>query len=245
MIPRPSASLALVALLLLSAVLWLSPVPGNAAILDQQNAPAGNVFESLTVANDRSQIQSFLVGITGTLTRIDVQIGKRENTVENLVLTVWTADSQGLPTNKLASASLPASAVPPLLFLQSMSFTTFDLSAAAIPVFVDESLAILLDSATPNNPPFTERYEWLIGGQYPRGVAYTKLGSVFSPQGDDFHFKTFVSVPEPPAWVLLALGVCAFYLRRVTRRRLRMLASAPRATMKSSRRPVARDSVVS
>src|SRR4029077_11400400 len=137
-------------------------------------------------------------------------VGRRDNTVEDLVLSVWTADSLGLPTNKLASASVPAAAVP-LLFVAPVPFTTFDLSAAAIPVFVDESLAMVLDSAAPNTFPFNERYDWFFGGQYLRGVASTKVGSSFSIFfNDDFHFKTFVAVPEPHAWSLLVMGLCVF-----------------------------------
>ena len=203
----PHRAIQMLSLLLFAGIAQATP------ILDQQNAPSGN-FPRLTVANDRSQIQTFTVGLTGELTRIDVQVAKGSNTVENLVLSLWSTDSAGLPKDMLASGSVPPSAIgsgglqPP--------FVTFDLNAAALPVSSGELLAIVLDSSAPNNPPFfSERYEWEIGGQYDRGTAYTRLGSAFFAASDDFHFKTFVSVPEPSAWVILAVGLCGFYLRRL------------------------------
>jgi hypothetical protein len=163
-------------------------------ILDQQNAPSGN-FAALTVANDRTQIQTFTVGVTGVLTRIDVQVSRETQTVEDLVLSLWSTDVTGLPKDLLATVSVPPSTID-LPFPRP--FVTFDLSAEEVDVFEGELLAIALNSNAPNNPPsFLERYLWEIGGQYDRGTAYTRIGSSLPAHSDDFHFRTYVNPVIP------------------------------------------------
>jgi hypothetical protein len=74
-------------------------------IIDQQHTPLGN-FPAFAVANDRTQIQTFIVGITGALTAIDVQVSREPLTVENLVLSLWSIDAEGLPKARLATESV-------------------------------------------------------------------------------------------------------------------------------------------
>ena len=94
-------------------VMWLlfAGIVQATPILDQQHIPSGN-FAALTVANDRTQIQTFTVGITGVLTRIDVKVSKNSDTVEDLVLSLWSTDVAGLPKDLLATASVPPSVIP-------------------------------------------------------------------------------------------------------------------------------------
>jgi hypothetical protein len=178
--------------LLFAAIVQASPT------VDQQHTPSGN-FPAFTVARDSTQIQTFTVGITGTLTRIDVQVSRESQTVEDLVLSLWSTDATGLPQARLATASVsptdPAFTIPgpgesarPLI--------PFDLTAEAVEVTAGELLAIVLSSNAANDPPFfDERYLWEIGEQYDRGMAYSS--SIFA-QGDDFHFRTFVTAPVTP-----------------------------------------------
>lgn len=180
-------------------VIWLLLVTGVAQaaqieeVLDQQHAPVGD-FPTSAVANDRTQIQTFTVGITGTLTRIEVEVSRETDTVDDLVLSLWTTDASGLPDELLATASVPASAVE----LHHPSFVSFDLSSAGVSVTAGDLLAITLDSDAPNNPDtlFAERYAWEYGGFYPFGNAYTQIGTTISAQFEDFHFKTYVE-PAP------------------------------------------------
>jgi hypothetical protein len=162
-----------------------------APILDQEHAPVGN-FGVLAVANDRTQIQTFTVGVTGVLTRVDVQVGGNPQTVEDLILSLWSTDGTGLPKDLLATASAPPSTTHPNF---PRPFITFDLSMETVAVAAGDLLAIALNSDAPNNPPFfLERYVWEIGGQYTRGTAYTKIGSSFFEQSEDLHFRTYVIV---------------------------------------------------
>jgi PEP-CTERM motif-containing protein len=189
-------------------VAWLlfAGIVQAAAIVDQQLTPTGN-FPGFAVANDRTQIQTFTVGITGAVTAIDVQVSREPLTVENLVLSLWSTDAAGLPQARLATESV-APTDPAFTSTGPRPFIRLDLTAGGVEVTAGELLAIELNSNAANNPPFNERYLWEIGGQYDRGTAYTQIGSSFFRQSDDFHFRTFVtSVPEPGTLVLLSTGL--------------------------------------
>ncbi len=195
-----SRAIPLVGWLLFAAIVQAGPV------IDQQHTPAGN-FPAFAVANDRTQIQTFTVGITGAVTRIDVQVSSELLTVENLVLSLWSTDAAGLPEALLATESV-APTDPAFTSTGPRPLVPLDLTAGAVEVTSGELLAIELNSNAANNPPFNERYLWEIGGQYDRGTAYTQIGSSFFKQSEDFHFRTFVtSVPEPGTLVLLSTGL--------------------------------------
>jgi hypothetical protein len=177
-----------------------------APILDQQHTPSGN-FPAFAVANDRTQIQTFTVGITGIVTRIDVQVSREPLTVENLVLSLWSTDAAGLPKARLATESV-APTDHAFTSTDPRPLIPLDLTAGAVEVTAGELLAIELNSNAANNPPFNERYLWEIGKQYDRGTAYTRIGSFFFKQSEDFHFGTFVTaVPEAGTLVLLSTGL--------------------------------------
>ena len=177
-----------------------------APVIDQQHTPSGS-FPAFAVANDRTQIQTFTVGITGAVTRIDVQVSSGLLTVENLVLSLWSTDAAGLPQSRLATGFV-APTDPAFTSSDPRPLIPFDLTARAVEVTAGELLAIELNSNATNTPPFNERYLWEIGGQYDRGTAYTQIGSSFLKQSEDFHFRTFVtSVPEPGTLVLLSTGL--------------------------------------
>jgi hypothetical protein len=156
-------------------------------VLDQQHAPIGN-FPALTVANDRTQIQTFTVGISGLLARIDVNIWRQPQAVEEVDLSVWSTDPfTGLPKSLLATRSV----LPIFPTGTSQAFITFELETA-ISVSAGVLLSILLDSDAPNIPPnFPERYLWQNGGQYDRGRGFTRVGGILF-EVQDFHFRTFV-----------------------------------------------------
>ncbi len=185
--------------LLLAGMAQASPV------VDQQHAPTGS-FPALAVANDRTQIQTFTVGITGVLTRIDVQVERGAQTVEDLVLSLWSTDAAGLPKDLLAAVPVPASAVDPGTF-SSRLFVSFNLGAQAVAVLEGDLLAIVMTSEAPNNPPaFPERYVWEQGGQYSGGAALTKLDGTFFGHSDDLHFITYVEPAAPQAAIDIKPG---------------------------------------
>jgi PEP-CTERM motif len=187
-------------------------------VVDQQFTPSGSVAR-LAVANDRTQIQTFTVGITGTLTDIDVRVSKGSQTVADLMLSLWSTNAAGLPQTQLAADSV-ASTDPAFAPPGSVALVPFDLTAAAVPVAAGEFLAIELNSNASNNPPFDQRYEWEIGGEYNRGAAYTQIGTTIFPQTDDFHFVDFVNpAPEPGTLALLSTGLAGLLAYGWRRRR--------------------------
>src|SRR5262245_63260370 len=95
------------ALCLSGAAAMAQPPP----LLNEEHAPVGN-FAAVAVGNDRTQMQTFPVNFTGLLTRVEVQVERGPQTVEDLVLSVWSIDADGLPDEQLLTASVPASAVP-------------------------------------------------------------------------------------------------------------------------------------
>ena len=177
-----------------------------APMIDQQHTPSGN-FPAFAVANDRTQIQTFTVGITGAITRIDAQVSRGPLAAENLVLSLWSTDAAGLPQARLATESV-APTDPAFTSMGPRPLIHLDLTAGAVEVRAGELLAMELNSNATNTPPFDERYLWEIGGQYDSGTAYTQIGSSFFKQSDDFHFRTFVtSVPGPGTLALLSTGL--------------------------------------
>lgn len=182
------------------------------ATLDQQNLsdhPGG-----LVVANDRTQIQTFTVGITGLLTSIDFNVAKSSNTTASLDAALWTTDSSGLPETLIASHTFSASSAS-----LSFSLLGWDTSSLTLAVTTGTLLALTLDSLTPL--ALDEWWIWAYEGQYAGGKAYTKIGPSYGEGGDDLQFRTFVNaVPEPAHWALLLTGA-ALILRRVSARNAR------------------------
>ena len=122
-------------------------------VVDQQFTPSGN-FARLAVANDRTQIQTFTVGITGTLTSIDVRVSEGPQTVEDLVLSLWSTNAAGLPQTQLAAASV-ASTDPAFAPPEFAALVPFDLTAAMVPVTAGELLAIELNSNAQTTRPLS------------------------------------------------------------------------------------------
>ena len=157
------------------------------AVLDQQNLGTTNAGGA--VANDQTQAQTLTVGTTGLLSHVNVNIFKRNNTVEDITLSVRST-SGGEPDALLTAVSLPASAIGTVDTL-----ATFDVSAANLSFNAGDVIAIELASLANNVFPFDERYDWrryntdpYAGGQrFTNGVAYSDF---------DFAFQTFV-IPAP------------------------------------------------
>jgi len=165
----------------------LAAMAHAAPVLDQEHAPPFN-SAGLSVADDRTQIQTFTVGITGLLTRIDVKIARGAQTVEDLVLGVWSATSSGVLLYELVTVSVPPSTVA----LGEAYFVSIELGAGAVMVNAGAQLAITLDSLAGNLPPFEERWVVEIGGQYAGGTAYTYIPFFHFQQLEDWGFRTYV-----------------------------------------------------
>jgi hypothetical protein len=175
--------------------------------LDQENYVPTDTW--LSVANDRTQVQTFTVGTAGSLTEVQVNVAKGAITSADLEVSLWTTDSRGLPLVNLASASFDVGSIP-----QDGSFLSWKFDGPNLLVIPGDLLAIALDSRAPNDYPFDARYDWAFGGSYNGGIAYTQQSGLYFAGSRDFQFRTIVEVPEPGSAVLMLFG-CAVLLSRL------------------------------
>ncbi|MHC4445535.1 MAG: hypothetical protein ACYTF1_23560, partial [Planctomycetota bacterium] len=169
-------------------------------ILDQAFDPSDNYNLSSDVRGVVDKAQTFTVGITGVLTRVDALIYRRFNTSVDLLFDIRRTNA-GVPTESdddtLASLAVPASSVP-----TTIQFCTFDISSFYVSVTVGDVLAIVF--RTPPGAGINETYSWvgLLGDPYSPGSPFFRNPSAgfdnWSVLFGDSGFRTFVeTIPEP------------------------------------------------
>jgi hypothetical protein len=184
-------------------------------VLDQFNTPT-NTGEAIVVGNPSpfDEAQTFTVGVTGTLARIDFLVREDSTSTGNLLFDI-RATNGGVPVADnmavLASVVVPHGTVPtdPL----TMTYTGIDVSSFGLSVTEGEMLAIVLRTDTGG------RYLWKNGAPvYTRGEPFFREPNVgpdwrsWSSAGAnfDFAFRTYVdttvAVPEPSTLTLLGIG---------------------------------------
>lgn len=198
------------------------------AAVDQEFAPATPNFSAVVGAGNLADwAQTFTVGISGTLTGLDLRIGRQPTTQQPLLYDLRTT-SGNAPTESDAGASvlvsgqLQASEVPTDFELSAPpnAFVHIDLSGAALQVSAGDVLAIVLRSDNPGTayrwfgvggPPSIPRYSG--GDSYHRHLAgWNKLA-----ENGDNAFRTYVSaVPEPSCSVLVLMGSAMIGVSRST-----------------------------
>ena len=201
---------------LLSSVLLSVALTTQAAGLNPQ-LDQSNVFSvasALAVASGYSEAQTLTCGLAGSLSRVDVAVLRGPNTTADLVLSIWSTAADGSPLAKLASSSLPASAIPNQYPDTLVSFENFSQSVTVSP---GELIGIRLDSAAPDLPPYNARYDWYYEtpGQYAGGRLFVYGGISIDQANTDLYFQTFVTpVPEPGIGLLLLLPMGYWLGRR-------------------------------
>ena len=106
--------------------------------------------------------------------------------------------------------------------LDPLSWVTFDLSAAPVPVTSGQVFSLLLSS---QQSYFSQAYyEWVVTPAtgvdfYTRGAGWQRNNATDpwfnSPPSEDYGFRTYVSpVPEPTTLALLGLSSLAWLIRR-------------------------------
>lgn len=201
-----------------------------APILDQQFDPANKDFTiaigttSEGLPNFTDAGQTFMVGITGTLTSVDVMVGRSGELIADSILFDIRTTTLGFPTvpntggNILASVSIPAGSIG--VASVPTTFTSVDLTGLGVDVTAGDVLAIVLRSAGA-----LPAHSWTGSStnEYSDGSAYRRFSSTpwevpstGPPPGvsaNDFAFRTFVEpsssvVPEPTSLVGWSLLVC-------------------------------------
>ncbi|HVU87113.1 MAG TPA: PEP-CTERM sorting domain-containing protein [Pirellulales bacterium] len=195
----------------------------GAGVVDQVWEPPQYRFGAAFYSG-QSLAQTFTVGQTGILDRVEVTVSRTPTTNKPLVVEIHGTFNGAPSLGVLASYSLDAASLPTTLY--TTTFTGKDLGAQAFHVFAGEQLAIVLSSQTGNYPDW---YLWTTSDsaatppapQYPGGMSWAS--SSFNQWGwsaaQDAGFRTFVSVPEPPTLALAAIGGVA--LLKMRRRKWR------------------------
>ena len=225
--------------LLIPLMAFFLSVPLHAAVvLDQQNVVTVGPDLSLSALGVNmiySPAQVFTVGITGQLTRIDLQIWRVSNSTLLPLFVDLATTLNGTPrdvgTGVLATRSVSASGVGLDRFPGDPSFISFDFSSDNIQVHAGDRLAIILRNSDPDD--ILHGYSWASTDQgsntYPGGNTW-KFGrppqsdgiwhetSIFPQAVQDQGFRTFVVVPVPLPNSLVAvlplLILIAFLKRR-------------------------------
>lgn len=184
------------------------------AVLDQ-SSPTGSAQTFVGAGGGDTpgdRAQTFVVGIEGVLTAIDVQVAQ-SSVGGTVLLDVRPTDASGRPLagneSILASASNASVTEIP-------SFASFDVSAANLFVSPGDRLAIVLRSNS-------GRFSWYgqFSDPYAHGSAFFRNGfssgfwSASLSPGVDLAFRTYVApVPEPGGFLLMATVVARFTSNR-------------------------------
>jgi hypothetical protein len=217
----PGHSRALIRSLAALALALLAPAAVSAGTLDQEHVVIPNNFGAAIDAGG-GRVQTFTVGQTGLLDRLELQLWRNANVTAPLSVQLRRTLPSGAPdvsaSGLLVSLSLAPAAVPTTPFITT--FTGLDLDRP-FPVAAGDQLALHLSSTTPDGA----WYLWATaeadatppGPQYPRGQSWfqsTASGPFTASPTQDSGFRTFVAIPEPTA-----LGIAASAALLLLRRR--------------------------
>lgn len=193
---RSSATIPLAWMLALAA----GGVASAGTILDQDYGPSHNAFGPVNRDGDRAQ--TFTLGITGILCRVDISVSRRDGTVEPLWVDVRATEG-AVPVEPdspvLATGTVPASSVPS----PSPAFVSADLSASNLFVTAGEVLALVLRTDSRISNQANLDYAWAGssnelydgGDQFARSCLPGTGCRWLGPFSIDLKFRTFV--PEP------------------------------------------------
>jgi hypothetical protein len=206
----------------LCAVLFAAAPLRAAGTVDQQLIQQG-AASLAGVSNGIDYAQTFTVGTSGLLDRIEAQVekgsGARAPTAPLIVEIRRTLAGVPDPSagGVLASFTVPAAQVPGSAF--QPPYLGVDLGAAAVPVASGDVLAVSLRSPSAEG----RSYGWIMdeSNRYKRGDLYIRSPDTAgqfirlsdanpgNPPFLDAGFRTFVTVPEPSA---VCFGVVAAYV---------------------------------
>lgn len=175
--------------------LALCPTVTEAQVKDQVFEPA--VPDTIpTIFSNLRWAQTFTVGITGTLTGVDVLVAQMFGPQpEDLDVTIYDTIN-GQPHAALtAPVHLPAATIPNVSHPATFSEYAFLHSQFALHVSAGDVLAIVVSTGP------TSQYMWagaLMGG-YERGQLYTTTTTTWAAAGsEDQVFRTYVATSNPP-----------------------------------------------
>jgi hypothetical protein len=205
-----------------------STAAANALPFDQldQEFVISSPLDAVAIQAGHSVAQTFTVGITGQLSRIELQIGRAASVPADLTVEIRKTTSSGEPdisaAGLLATFDLSPSVIPVEPFPTTL--VGVDLGSSAVPVVAGELLAILLEAQVPT----FDWYLWVYADpdRHPGIPSYSggSMWEILAPalpglpppihEGAtyDAAFRTFV--PEPGTGLLVMTGMLGLAARR-------------------------------
>jgi len=174
----------------------LTAAPGDAASIKDQAFESATPDTIPTIFREYRWAQTFTVGVTGTLTRIDILVAQMFGVQpQDLDVTIFDtiAGAPHLPLT--APFHIPAASVPIVAHPSSFDSYAYLSATFALPVTTGDVLAIVVSTGS------SSQYYWagVYGGGYPRGQLYATTSNTWSPSGtEDQAFRTFVAASGPP-----------------------------------------------
>lgn len=153
--------------------------------------------------------QTFRVGISGTITRVDVLV-RLIPSDRDLIIELRPTPQGGA----IASATVPSEDIAVTQFVDT--WLSVDIGFLGPSVVAGDELAIAMIQGSGGNNA-ANWFGTASGNLYGAGTAFNSGGSPFFAGGADFAFKTFVEtepIPEPSTALLIATGLVGLALRR-------------------------------
>jgi hypothetical protein len=209
------ATLAVLSFTSLSIAFFAQPLLA-APILDQENPLPGssNPRVGVVFGSTYDVAQVFEVGVTGTLTSVQVYMDKGGDPTENVTLDVRTTTA-GVPDT---GGILGSATVLPAAFSVAGAYVEFDLTGSNIAVNAGDKLAFVVSSAQDFINNINQYGAWSdFGGNYLQGDSFhgdVDAGTA-GLSGWDIIFRTYVEpIPEPATFTLGSLGLLGIIGRR-------------------------------
>ncbi len=198
----------------------------NLAILTSLTDP-GTSDVSIVRSQQRWQAQTVTVGISGTLSRLDLQIDS-DSGAGSLQISVLRGSIVDPASEVLGTFLVPDSDLPTPMTITSVQYFSIDLNDPTLMFEAGDVFTILLN-AIPEVPGRIKRFGWVYssdvsdpttGLDYPRGINYLRIPGI-PPQQTiyDRGFRTWVepaitSAPEPVPIAVLSFGIIGVGLAR-------------------------------
>ena len=188
------------------------------AILDQEFV-IDPYLPALAIIETQSAAQTFTVGMTGTLTRVDLQVLRdAKQSASPLVLEIRRTLVGGFPDENITGrlAHLPITATLPPYIIAPPNLIQVELGVQSLPVSAGDVLSISLNSMATRSEWYLWAGAWApgsVGDMYDRGQGYFRsafTGGVYRPMNGDLGFRTFVvPIPEPSSLVCSLVAAAA------------------------------------